>query len=872
MGRRIQGQIFRHGFDSDVFVQNGLVTFYAKRGEIELANKVFGRLSDKTIVTWTSMISGYAQNGKSLEALRVYGQMRNTNLTPEWITFVSVLKAYIDIEGLEGGKCIHGCTIKMGFELVPDLVVALTAFYAKCGQVIVAKFFFDQVESPKLILWNAMISGYAKNGHAEEAVELFRRMVNKKVGPDSISVTSSISACGQVGSIADAGKLFDEMPERNIVTWNAYISNAVLNGEKEKACIAFMKCRKLGIEPTDYVISSVVSACAELAGMELGRSVHALAVKSCVDADVYVGSALVDMYGKCGSIHDAEQTFREMPEKNLFAWNAMISGYAHQGHADMAIRLFREMASMGGEPDGITLCAFLNACADTLNLVLGKQLHGFVMRSGFESDVSVSNGLIDFYGKCKEVGLAEMVFDGMERRNLVTWGSMVATYEQNGEKEKACIAFMKCRKLGIEPTDYVISSVVSACAELAGIELGRSVHALAVKSCVDADVYVGSALVDMYGNCGSIHDAEQTFREMPEKNLFAWNAMISGYAHQGHADMAIRLFREMASMGGEPDGITLCAFLNACADTLNLVLGKQLHGFVMRSGFESDVSVSNGLIDFYGKCKEVGLAEMVFDGMERRNLVTWGSMVATYEQNGEKEKACIAFMKCRKLGIEPTDYMISSVVSACAELAGIELGRSVHALAVKSCVDADVYVGSALVDMYGKCESIHDAEQTFREMPEKNLFAWNAMISGYAHQGHADMAIGLFREMASVVAPNYVTFVFVLSACSRGGAVETGMDVYESMMKKYGIEAGPEHYACVVDMLARSGLVERAYDFVQKLPIRPTISIWGALLNACRVHGKPEIGKIAADNLFELDPKDSGNHVLLSNMFAVAGR
>ncbi|CAN1270386.1 Pentatricopeptide repeat-containing protein At4g14850 [Linum perenne] len=549
MGRRIQGQIFRHGFDSDVFVQNGLVTFYAKRGEIELANKVFGRLSDKTIVTWTSMISGYAQNGSIADA----------------------------------GKL------------------------------------FDEMPERNIVTWNAYISNAVLDG-----------------------------------SIADAGKLFDEMPERNIVTWNAYIY----------------------------------------------------------------------MYGNCGSIHDAEQTFREMPEKNLFAWNAMISGYAHQGHADMAIRLFREMASVVA-PNYVTFVCVLSAC---------------------------SRG-----------GPAELILRLAPSHSVVTWTSLISGCVQNGHFSSALRLFFNMRREDILPS---------------------------------------SALVDMYGKCESIHDAEQTFREMPEKNLFAWNAMISGY----------------------------------------------------------------------GKCKEVGLAEMVFDGMERRNLVTWGSMVATYEQNGEKEKACIAFMKCRKLGIEPTDYVISSVVSACAELAGIELGRSVHALAVNSCVDADVYVGSALVDMYGKCGSIHDAEQTFREMPEKNLFAWNAMISGYAHQGHADMAIGLFREMASVVAPNYVTFVCVLSACSRGGAVETGMDVYESMMKKYGIEAGPEHYACVVDMLARSGLVERAYDFVQKLPIRPTISIWGALLNACRVHGKPEIGKIAADNLFELDPKDSGNHVLLSNMFAVAGR
>ncbi|CAN1270379.1 Pentatricopeptide repeat-containing protein At4g14850 [Linum perenne] len=382
----------------------------------------------------------------------------------------------------------------------------------------------------------------------------------------------------------------------------------------------------------------------------------------------------------------------------------------------------------------------------------------------------------------------------------------------------------------------------------------------------ERNIVTWNAYIYMYGKCGSIHDAEQTFREMPEKNLFAWNAMISGYSKTGSIADAGKLFDEMP----ERNIVTWNAYIYMYGNCGSIHDAEQ----TFREMPEKNLFAWNAMISGYGKCESIHDAEQTFREMPEKNLFAWNAMISGYAHQGHADMAIGLFreMASVKLGIEPTDYVISSVVSACAELAGIELGRSVHALAVNSCVDADVYVGSALVDMYGKCGSIHDAEQTFREMPEKNLFAWNAMISGYAHQGHADMAIGLFREMASVVAPNYVTFVCVLSACSRGGAVETGMDVYESMMKKYGIEAGPEHYACVVDMLARSGLVERAYDFVQKLPIRPTISIWGALLNACRVHGKPEIGKIAADNLFELDPKDSGNHVLLSNMFAVAGR
>ncbi|CAI0452488.1 unnamed protein product [Linum tenue] len=522
------------------------------------------------------------------------------------------------------------------------------------------------------------------------------------------------------------------------------------------------------------------------------------------------------------------------------------------------------------------LASLLESAVSTRHAFLGRATHAQIIKTLLASQHPIpflDNHLVNFYSKIDLPGPAELVLRRASSRSVVTWTSLISGCVQNGHFSVALQHFASMRHEDILPNDFTFPCAFKAAASLKLQCIGRQVHALAVKIGQIASVFVGCGAFDMYSKIGLVSEAGKLFDEMPERNIVTWNAYISNAVLDGRPMVGVSAFVEFRRAGvGEPDAITLCAFLNACADTLNLVLGRQLHGFLIRGGFEDDVSVSNGLIDCYGKCKEVGLAEMVFDGMERRNLVSWGSMVATYEQNGEKEKACMVFMECRKEGFEPTDYLISSVISACAELAGLEMGRSVHALAVKSCVDADIFVGSALVDMYGKCGSISDAKQTFDEMPEKNLFAWNAMISGYAHQGHADMAIALFKQMTSKVAPNYVTFVCVLSACSRGGVVETGMDVYESMRKRYHIEPGPEHYACVVDMLARSGMVERAYDFVKRLPIRPTISIWGALLNACRVHGKPEIGKVAADKLFELDPKDSGNHVLLSNMFVAAGR
>lgn len=426
----------------------------------------------------------------------------------------------------------------------------------------------------------------------------------------------------------------------------------------------------------------------------------------------------------------------------------------------------------------------------------------------------------------------------------------------------------------IRPNDFTFPCAFKASASLRMPVMGKQVHGLAVKDGQIHDVFVGCSAFDMYSKTGFRDEARKLFDEMPERNIVTWNAYLSNAVLDGRPQNAVDAFIEFLRVGGEPDSITFCAFLNACSDALYLEPGRQLHGFVIRSGFEADVSVSNGLIDFYGKCRESSSSEMVFHKMGQRNDVSWCSMVTAHVQNDDEEKACMVFLQAREEGIKPTDFIVSSVLSACAALSGLELGRSVHALAVKACVEGNIFVGSAIVDMYGKCGNIDEAKQVFHEMPKRNLITWNAMLGGYAHQGHADMALALLEEMtfgSNEVVPNYVTFVCVLSACSRAGSVKMGMEIFESMRVKYGIEPGVEHYACVVDLFGRAGMVERAYEFIKRMPIPPTISIWGALLGACRVYGKPELGKIAADNLFKLDPKDSGNHVVLSNMFAAAG-
>ncbi|GMH29252.1 hypothetical protein Nepgr_031095 [Nepenthes gracilis] len=522
------------------------------------------------------------------------------------------------------------------------------------------------------------------------------------------------------------------------------------------------------------------------------------------------------------------------------------------------------------------LAGLIEWALSTRSLPLGRAAHAQIIKSlGCPFPLVLSNHLVNMYSKLDLHNSAQLVLSLSPNRSVVTWTALVAGLVHNGHFCCALIHFCNMLREAIIPNDFTFPCALKASGSLRWPVAGKQLHALAVKLGQIRDVFVGCSVFDMYCKTGLRYDACIMFDEMPERNVATWNSYMSNSVLDGRPQGAVSAFVEFLLAVGEPNGITFCAFLNACSDLSNLRLGQQLHGYVIRSGNAGDLSVANGLVDFYGKCHSVECSELIFHGICEHNDVSWCSMIAAYQQNGEEEKACVLFLRARKGGIQPSEFMLSSVLSSCAGLALLELGRSVHAVAEKECVMGNIFVGSALVDMYGKCGSIEDAEQAFYGMPNWNLVSWNAMIGGYSHLGHADTAVRLFDKMTSPnheVKPNYVTLVCVLTACSRAGSVKMGMEIFGSMRRKFGIEPGVEHYACVVDMLGRAGMVEKAYEFIKAMPMSPTVSVWGALLGASTVFRKPELGRVAARKLFDLDPHDSGNHVLFSNLFAAAGR
>ncbi|GMH08571.1 hypothetical protein Nepgr_010411 [Nepenthes gracilis] len=328
----------------------------------------------------------------------------------------------------------------------------------------------------------------------------------------------------------------------------------------------------------------------------------------------------------------------------------------------------------------------------------------------------------------------------------------------------------------------------------------------------------------------------------------------------------------MLADGVRPDDHIYPSATKSCAILSRVDFGKSIHGMVVKTGFCSDIFVASSMVDMYAKCGDIWSARELFDEMPNRNVVTWSGMIYGYAQLGENEEALKLFKRTLGEHLDVNDFTLSSVVQVCGNLTLLELGKQIHALCLKMSHDSSSFVGSSLISLYSKCGVIEGAYRVFEDVSIKNLGMWNAMLIACAQHSHTARVLDLFNQMKSVgMKPNFITFLCVIYGCSHAGLVEEGQ-YYFDLMKTHGIEPGPQHYASLVDLLGRSGKLQKALKVVKEMPMEPTESVWGALLTGCRLHGDTELAAYVADKVFELGPVSSGLHVLLSNAYAAAGR
>lgn len=622
-----------------------------------------------------------------------------------------------------------------------------------------------------------------------------------------------------------------------------------------------------------YTFPSVFRACSGFGDLRLGQRVHGRVIKCGFDLDPVVDTSLLRMYGELGYLDSAWKVFDEMSVRDLVSWSSIISSNVENGEIHGGLETFRCMVSQGVEPDSVLILTVAEACGELGVLRLAKSVHGYVLRRGIEKkDRSLDSSLIFMYARCGSLCSAEIVFENVAHHSISTWTAMISSYNQGGYFWEALAVFVSMQKTEVEPNSVTMMVVLHSCANLGLLREGKSVHSVVVKNDLDANLEcLGPIFLELYAVTAKHDLCEKILHEIGGRGNVPWNMLISVYAQKGLLKKALDFFVRMQKQGLRPDSFSLASSLSACGNEGMFQLGLQIHGHIIKRPFMDDEYVLNSLIDMYSKYGFVDLAYMIFDKMEPKGVVTWNSMICGLSQNGNSTEAINLFDQMYLNCLEIGEVAFLSLIQACSHLGYIEKGKWIHHKLITFGLRKDLYIETALVDMYAKCGDLQTARRVFDNMSERSLVSWSTLISSYGVHGHITEVIFLFSKMLeSGIEPNDVTVMNVLSACSHAGCVKEGMLFFNSM-RDFGIEPKIEHFACIVDLLSRAGDLNEAYKFIKSMPFLADASIWGALLNGCRIHQRLDIAKKIQRELWNIQTVDTGYYTLLSNIYAEGG-
>ncbi|XP_020581941.1 putative pentatricopeptide repeat-containing protein At5g13230, mitochondrial [Phalaenopsis equestris] len=627
------------------------------------------------------------------------------------------------------------------------------------------------------------------------------------------------------------------------------------------------------LELDSYAYARALKFCIAGGEQYRGKAIHCHVLKKGGCLDLFCWNILLNFYVIFDLASCAHRLFDEMPCRNMVSFVNLMQGYANCGHFSEAtvllLRLYRE---------GHELNHFVFTTALKLFLMMdlpevGHCLHASICKLGHDNNSFVGASLIEVYSYCGLVNDAQWVFDSTEK-DIVVWTGMVSCFSENECPYEALLLFSEMMKAGFKPNNYTLTSLLKVSVSLSSLELGKSIHGCSVKSMYESDEYVGGALLDMYAKCGDIVDARLAFNMVPDCDVILWSFMIARYAQSNKNSEALDLFQRMVKSSVAPNEYSFSSVLQACANIGDLYLGGQVHCHVMKIGFVSEIFVANALMDVYAKCNYLEGLNKIFYGFYDKNDVSWNTVIVGYVKLDLGDEGLRLFMRMREFGIPATQVTYSSALRACASSAAFELVGQIHALVMKTPFKDDNVVNNSLIDSYSKCGNIRFACKVFGLMKEHDVISWNALISGFAIHGLSTDALSLFRKMTEEegIKANAVTFVGLLSACSNMGLLDEGRSLFSSMTEDYCIQPSMEHYTCMVKLFGRSGQFDEAMKLIKEIPLQPCVMVWRALLGACLIHKNVDIGKVCAEKVLEIEPRDELTCVMLSNLYASAGR
>ncbi|KAK4265760.1 hypothetical protein QN277_026773 [Acacia crassicarpa] len=673
----VHGYAVKVGLEWDVFVAGALVNIYSKFQQIREARILFDGMPTRDVVLWNVMLKAYVEMGLVDEAGHLFSSFHRSGLHPDNISVRTLLM------GIRKNK----------FE---RLLSQLQAYMTKM---------FPCDDDSDVITWNKELSHYHQAGEAWLAIYCFIDMIRSKVAYDSLtlvvilSVVASInhlelgkqihdivvkSGLDQVVSVANsllnmyiksdsvynAKRMFSQMKEVDLISWNTMISGCAVSGVEEESVGMFIDLLRSGLTPDQFTIASVLRACSSLEeGFYLGKQIHVHSIKTGIDIDSFVSTSLIDVYSKSGMMEEAELLFENQDEFDLATWNAMMSGYIMSNNNHKALRLFSLLHNSGERADEITLANVAKASACMVGLEQGKQVHAIVIKRGFNLDLYVISGILGMYLKCGELECAQKSFNEMPTPDDVAWTTMISGCVENGEEEHATFIYHQMRLAGVQPDEYMFATLVKASSLLTALEQGKQIHGNVIKLNCASDPYVMTALVDMYAKCGNIEDAFGLFKRMNRKSIALWNAMLVGLAQHGNAEEALCLFKEMKSTGLTPDRVTFIGVLSACSHS-GLVSEAYENFYSMQKdyGVEPEVEHYSCLVDALGRAGHIQEAEKLMLSMPfKASASMYRTLLNACRVQGDKETGKRVADKL--FSLEPSDsaaYVLLSNIYAAA--------------------------------------------------------------------------------------------------------------------------------------------------------------------------------------------------------------
>ncbi|KAJ7947972.1 Pentatricopeptide repeat-containing protein [Quillaja saponaria] len=651
-----------------------------------------------------------------------------------------------------------------------------------------ARQLFDRSPVGDLKDYNHLLFQYSRGDQNQEALNLFLGLLRLGLSVDRSTLSCVLKVCGSLSykimgrqvhcqcvksgfvedvsvgtalvdmymkteDVGDGRKVFDEMDERNVVSWTSLLAGYSWNGLKKQALELFFQMQVEGYKPNPYTVATVLGALAIENVIDKGIQIHAMVIKHGFESAAAVYNSLINMYSKSGMVRDARSVFDSMDNRDAVSWNSMVAGYVTNRCDLEAFEMFYQMRLAGVMLTQMIFATIIKSCANLKQLGFARQLHCRVLKSGYAFDQNIRTALMVAYSKCRDMDDAFNLFSMMhEYQNVVSWTAMISGYLQNGGTEQAVNLFSQMRRESVRPNHFTYSTILTAEPAISVLQ----VHAEVIKTNYEKLPSVGTALLDAYIKMQNVDGAVKVFELIESKDIVAWSAMLAGYAQTGETEEAIKIFLQLAEEAIKPNEFTFSSIINACAaPTAAVEQGKQFHCCAIKSRLNNAVCVSSALVTMYAKKGNIESAHEVFRRQGERDLVSWNSMISGYAQHGHGMKAIEVFEEMQRQNLEMDGITFIGVISACTHAGLVNEGQNYfNMMLIDFDIDATMEHYSCMVDLYSRAGMLEKSMDIINGMPfPAGATVWRTLLA--ACRVHRNIELGkLAAEKLILIQPH----------------------------------------------------------------------------------------------------------------------